>query len=112
MTDQHRKYRFQGVLQDQKKSALQKYQDIVIGQRSLVALIRHEVSILLLGSLPGMLGLGLRKLLYPAMFGSVGTNVIFGHHLTLRSPHRIFLGDNTLIDDHVFLSFRGEEHQT
>ena len=111
MNDRHRQYRFQETVQDQKTSALQKYQDIIIGQRSLTVLLRHELSMLLLGSLPGMAGLGLRKIFFPAMFGEVGKNVVFGHHITLRSRHKISIGNNSMIDDHVLLSFRGEEDQ-
>jgi acetyltransferase-like isoleucine patch superfamily enzyme len=108
----HQKYRFHEVMQDQRKSALQKYQDTVIGQRGLLPLLRYELLSLLLGPLPGMLGLGLRRLFYPALFGAAGRNPVFGHHLALRSPHRIFLGDNVMLDDYVFLSFRGEAEQS
>jgi acetyltransferase-like isoleucine patch superfamily enzyme len=105
-------YRFREVMQDQRKSALQKYQDTVIGQRGLLPLLRHELLILLLGPLPGLLGLGLRRILYPALFGAAGRNPVFGHHLSLRGTHRIFLGDNVMLDEHVFLSFRGEAAQS
>ena len=37
MTDRHRRYRFKEVIQDEKKSPLHKYQDLVIGTRSLGA---------------------------------------------------------------------------
>jgi acetyltransferase-like isoleucine patch superfamily enzyme len=108
----HQKYRFREVMQDQRKSALQKYQDTVIGQRGLLPLFRYELLNLLLGPLPGLLGLGLRRFLYPALFGKAGKNPVFGHHLALRAPHRIFLGDNVMLDDYVFLSFRGEAEQS
>jgi acetyltransferase-like isoleucine patch superfamily enzyme len=111
MTDQHRQYRFNEVIRDPKRSPLRKYQDTVLGQRSMSALIRHELLVLLFGALPGMLGLGLRRLFYPAMFGAAGKNTVFGHHITLRGSHRIFFGDNTMVDDYVLLSFRGEEEQ-
>ncbi|MGX9727400.1 MAG: acyltransferase [Candidatus Electronema sp. VV] len=108
----HQKYRFREAMRDQRKSALQKYRDTVVGQRGLLPLLRHELLTLLLGPLPGLLGLGLRRLLYPALFGAAGRNPVFGHHLALRAPHRIFLGDNVMLDDYVFLSFRGEEEQS
>jgi acetyltransferase-like isoleucine patch superfamily enzyme len=112
MTGPHGKYRFQEVMQDQRRSALQKYQDTVIGQRGLLPLLRYELLTLLLGPLPGLLGLSLRRFFYPALFGAAGRNPVFGHHLALRGPHRIFLGDNVMLDDHVFLSFRGEAEQS
>lgn len=112
MSDNHGKYRFNEVMRDQRKSALQKYQDAVVGQRGLRPLLRYELLNLLLGPLPGLLGLGLRRIFYPALFGAVGRNPVFGHHLALRGPHRIFLGDNVMLDEHVFLSFRGEAEQS
>jgi acetyltransferase-like isoleucine patch superfamily enzyme len=111
MTDQHRKYRFHEVIGDTKTSPLRKYQDLVIGRRSITALIRYELFMLLLAPLPGIIGLGLRRLLFPSLFGAVGKNVIFGHHLNLRAPHRIFIGANTVLDDYAFLSFRGTAEQ-
>ncbi len=112
MNGGHQQYRFSEVMQDQRKSALQKYQDTVVGQRGLRPLLRYELLNLLLGPLPGLLGLGLRRIFYPALFGAVGRNPVFGHHLALRGPHRIFLGDNVMLDEHVFLSFRGEAEQS
>lgn len=112
MTDPHSKYRFKDMMQDQRKSALQKYQEAVIGQRGLIPLLRHELLTLLLGPLPGMLGLGLRRFCYPALFGAAGRNTVFGHHLALRGTQRIFFGDQVMLDDYVFLSFRGEAEQS
>lgn len=112
MSGGHGKYRFREVMEDQRKSALQKYQDTVIGQRGLLPLLRYELLTLLLGPLPGMLGLGLRRIFYPALFGAAGRNPVFGHHLSLRGMHRIFLGDNVMLDDYTFLSFRGEAEQS
>lgn len=112
MSGAQQQYRFAEVIQDQRKSALQKYQDTVIGQRGLVPLLRYELFTLLLGPLPGLLGLGLRRFLYPALFGAAGKNPVFGHYLALRGPHRIFLGDNVMLDEHVFLSFRGQAEQS
>ncbi|NJL58026.1 hypothetical protein HC928_25100 [bacterium] len=52
----------QAALTDEKKSALQKYQEVALGTSSLFALIRYELLTLLIGSLPGALGLALRKM--------------------------------------------------
>jgi acetyltransferase-like isoleucine patch superfamily enzyme len=112
MNDQHQQYRFQEVIEDQRRSALHKYQEAVMGHRKIPALIRYEILNLLLGGLPGMLGLGLRRFFYPALFGAVGRSPVFGHHLNLRGGHRIFLGDNVMIDDYAFLSSRGEGEQS
>ncbi|WP_417908598.1 acyltransferase [Candidatus Electronema sp. PJ] len=112
MSDQPSQYRFHAVIDDQGRSALEKYQDTVIGQRNLAALLRYELFTLLFGPLPGLLGYGLRRLFYPALFGQVGKKPVFGHHLTLRGGHRIFIGDQVVLDDHVFLSFRGDENQS
>jgi acetyltransferase-like isoleucine patch superfamily enzyme len=112
MSDQHSQYGFHAVIDDQRRSSLEKYQDTVIGKRSRAALLRYELFTLLFGGLPGLLGYGLRRLFFPSLFGQVGKKPVFGRHLTVRGGYRIFIGDQVVIDDHVFLSFRGEEHQS
>lgn len=107
LTDIHKQTRFHTVMEDSKRSVLQKYQDIVIGDRKLSALIRFELITLLFGYLPGIVGLGLRYLFYPLLFQHTGINVHFGDHLTLRTTKRISLGNNVMISDYAMLSIRG-----
>jgi acetyltransferase-like isoleucine patch superfamily enzyme len=88
-------------------SPLRKYQDLVVGSRSLLRLALHEVVILTSSWVPGALGLLLRKLLYPLLLGSVGRGVVFGQGVVLRHPRKIRLGDGVTVDDLVVLDAKG-----
>jgi acetyltransferase-like isoleucine patch superfamily enzyme len=89
------------------KSPLRKYQDLVLGSRSLSRLILYELVVLLASWVPGALGLVLRRLLYPLLLGSVGRGVVFGQGVVLRHPHKIRIGDGAVIDDLVVLDAKG-----
>ena len=89
------------------KSALRKYQDLVVGSRSMARLVVHEVVVLVASGVPGALGLVLRRLLYPLVLGSVGRGVAFGHGVVLRHPHKIRIADRVVIDDLVVLDAKG-----
>jgi acetyltransferase-like isoleucine patch superfamily enzyme len=65
------------------KSALGKYQDLVVGSRSLVRLVLHEL----------------------------GRNVVFGQGTVLRHPAKIHLGDGVTIDDLVVLDAKGTSNR-
>lgn len=108
MKDPLKNTRFHAVIEDEKRSLLQKYQDLVIGDRRFSYLLRYEILNTLLSSIPGILGLGLRHLFYPSLFGSVGKKVYFGHHVSLRCPKRIHIGDHVVVSDYAVLSVRGE----
>jgi acetyltransferase-like isoleucine patch superfamily enzyme len=94
-------------LTDPKVSPLRKYQDLVVGERGLLALARFELLTFLLGSLPGVIGLGLRRLLYPSLLGRAGSNLVFGPGITLRHPRRVHLADNVIVDADVVLDAKG-----
>ena len=87
------------LLTDSGKSAVRRYQDLVIGSRSLGFLIRFELTQLLAGPLPGACGLTLRRALYPGLLGRVGRGTVFGRNVTLRWPREIHVGENVVIDD-------------
>ncbi len=98
----------QTALQDPRTSAFSKYQDLVVGSRSLGRLMLYEAVILLTSWVPGALGLVLRKVAYPWLLGSVGRNVTFGQGVVLRHPHKLHLGDDVVVDDLVVLDAKGE----
>jgi acetyltransferase-like isoleucine patch superfamily enzyme len=52
----------------------------------------------------------LRKWLYPVLLGACGRNVIFGHDVVLRHPHKIRIGDDVVIDDNCLLDAKGESN--
>jgi len=112
MDNRHNQFRFENIVQDEKSSMIQKYQDLFIGERRFSALIKYELITCLFSNLPGALGLFLRHRFYPVLFGKIGKKVVFGHHVTLRSPKRIKIGSNVVIDDFAVLSMRGSGEET
>jgi acetyltransferase-like isoleucine patch superfamily enzyme len=97
----------QDAMGQPRASALRKYQDLVVGSRSLGRLVLFEVVMLASAWVPGALGLLLRKLLYPLLLGSVGRGVVFGQGTVLRHPAKIRIGDGVTIDDLVVLDAKG-----
>ena len=94
-------------LNQQKTSLLQNYQNKVLGEGSLSALIKYELLTFLFGNMSGGLGYLLRKKLYPKLFKSVGGGVIFGKGIVLRHPGKIMLGERVAIDDYSMLDGSG-----
>ncbi len=92
-------------------SSRQKYQDLVVGSRDLGRLIHFEFVMLVASWVPGALGLLLRKIFYPTLLGWCGRGVVFGTGVTLRHPHKIHIGEGTVIDDNVLLDAKGVANQ-
>jgi acetyltransferase-like isoleucine patch superfamily enzyme len=92
------------------QSALQRYQDVVVGSRSLLFLIKYEIILGILGSFPGALGLLLRQYFYTFLFKKVGRGVVFGNRMTVRHPKKIVLGNATVISDMCTLEARGDSN--
>lgn len=99
----------QKALTDQSQSASKKYIDLFIGKRNPWQIIKYETIIFLFSWIPGALGFFLRRFFYPMIIGKVGKGVAFGHHITLRNPHKIQIEDNSFIDDFAVLDAKGEE---
>ncbi len=96
---------------DERKSAREKYAELVVGRPGAGALLKHELVTLWTQHVPGALGLALRKLSYPLLLGSCGHNVIFGQNVVLRHPHKIHIGDNVMIDDNCLLDAKGTSNR-
>ncbi|MCD4734465.1 MAG: acyltransferase, partial [Bacteroidales bacterium] len=88
-------------------SSIKRYKDFFVGVEGISALLKFECITVLFGTLPGALGLLLRKKLYPCLFKSVGRNVLWGRNIVLRHPTNIVVGDNVAIDDNCILDARG-----
>lgn len=101
----------QKKLIDEKKSTTSKYNDIFIGKNKLIYFFKYEIIILLFSWIPGAVGFFLRKIFYPFLFKRVCKGVVFGRNITLRHPHKIYIGDNSFIDDNVVLDAKGEENE-
>ena len=86
-------------------SALSRYQDVMVGQRSLSATLYYEWCSWL-SILPGAVGMVLRKIFWPRLFGSCGKGVLFGQNIILRHPKRIHLGNHVVISDGCILDAR------
>ena len=101
----------QDAMGQPRASALRKYQDLVVGSRSLGRLVLFEIVMIASAWVPGALGLLLRKLLYPLLLGSVGRGVVFGQGIVLRHPAKIRIGDGVTIDDLVVLDAKGASNR-
>ena len=92
-------------------SPRKKYQDFVVGNRSLLFFVSFEIITGFFGLIPGVIGLVLRKFFYPILFKNVGKNVVFGRNITIRHPKKIAIGSNVVIDDNCVLDAKGESNQ-
>ncbi|MDH4197163.1 MAG: acyltransferase [Candidatus Aminicenantes bacterium] len=100
----------QKELADERKSLGGKYTTIFVGRRGVGAFLKYEILGLLAG-VPGALGFALRRWFYRALFLEVGKGVVFGRYLTVRHPHKIRIGANTVIDDYAVLDAKGEANE-
>jgi len=89
-------------------SAWRRYQDVMVGSRSLWRTLYYELCVWL-APVPGGLGLILRKVFWPRLFGSCGRGVQFALGITLRQPHRMHLGARVIISEHCVLDGRNED---
>jgi galactoside O-acetyltransferase len=89
-------------------SAITRYQDVVIGDRSLLRLLYFEWC-MLLSPIPGAIGLFLRKIFWPRLFASCGKGVSFAANIILRHPNRIHFGDRIVISEGCILDARNED---
>jgi acetyltransferase-like isoleucine patch superfamily enzyme len=108
---ERRQVAIQDALAAPGRSALAKYQDLVVGRRGLGRLLLHEAVVTGTSWLPGALGLVLRRIAYRWLLGAVGRNVVFGHGVVLRHPHKVRIGDDVVVDDLVVLDAKGTSNR-
>lgn len=89
-------------------SVLKRYQDLIVGSRSLSRLIYFELC-MFFGNCPGALGLLLRKLFWPRLFGTCEKGVMFAAGVVLRHPGRIHLGKRVVVSEGCILDGRNPE---
>ncbi len=86
-------------------SVISRYQDVMVGSRSMLKTIYFEIC-MWISKVPGAIGLVLRKILWPRLFGQCGNGVFFGENIILRHPNRIYLGNKVVISDGCILDAR------
>jgi acetyltransferase-like isoleucine patch superfamily enzyme len=91
-----------------KESALEVYRKLVCAEGSLVFWAYYELCMLAFSNLPGILGFGVRSLLFPLLFRSAGRRPAVGRGVLLRNTRNISLGDKLLLDDYSVLDVHGE----
>lgn len=87
-----------------------RYQELVIGDQKITALLKYEFITSIFGPMPGAMGLFLRKHFYRYLFKDVGPNAVFGQSIIIRHGGKIAIGRNVLIDDYCVLDARGTEN--
>jgi acetyltransferase-like isoleucine patch superfamily enzyme len=102
--------RVQDDLSNAHTSARAKYSALIVGQPGWDALLKYELVVMFSQSIPGAIGLVLRKNLYPLLLGACGRNVLFGQNVVLRHPHKIRIGDNVVIDDNCLIDAKGQSN--
>lgn len=88
-----------------KGSALGRYREVVVGSSSLLTFLYYEWC-MLLAPVPGALGIALRKIFWPGLFGSCGKGALFGVNIVLRHPGRIHLGTSVVLSEGCILDAR------
>ncbi|GAB4332571.1 MAG: acyltransferase [Desulfobulbaceae bacterium] len=91
-------------------SALARYREVVVGSFSLVSLLYYEWC-MLLAPVPGALGLALRRIFWPRLFGTCGGGVLFGQNMVVRHPRRIHLGESVVLSEGCILDARHDEEE-
>lgn len=93
------------------KGKLAKYQDLFIGSRSWIRLFLYEFINMFISPIPGAIGYWLRQVFYPLILGNIGKGCSFGRNMTIRHPHKIHIGANTIIDDYCLLDAKGVDNK-
>ncbi|WP_457675762.1 acyltransferase [Thiolapillus sp.] len=100
MTKRH--YRLEDQYGEQ--SPLKRYIRLTVGEDAgLFSLVWHELVLGICLYIPGILGIGLRSLIYPPLFPGFRRNSYIGRSVTLRCPRQIKLGAGVIVDDSVQL---------
>ncbi|HAB52237.1 MAG TPA: acetyltransferase [Ignavibacteriales bacterium] len=100
---------FHEFIDDKRNSALKKYQDIIIGNRNLLYLVKFEILTFFFMNMPGIPGLFLRQKFYKSLFRNCGAKVTFGIGISLKQPGKVSISKNSIIDDMVSMSVRGSD---
>lgn len=98
----------QASLTDVRRSGMALYRDLSVGSAGWGVFLLNECVQGAFSGLPGVLGYGVRALLYPRLFKSCGKRPAIGKGGIIRVPGQIRLGTGVLLDDYVTLDVRGD----
>lgn len=101
------KTELQKKLTDKNRSQVKTYMDIMLGQNSILSLIKYEIIMSIFGPMPGAIGLFTRRYLFRNLLNSSAENITFGRNTTIRHPKKVLIGNNSVIDDYVVLDAKG-----
>ena len=90
-------------------SPVQKYMLRSVGSRSYADLIRYEIAVSLFSRFPGASGIFLRQKFYKLLLGEYGRGAVFLQDVTLRCPKRLYVGEETIIDERVYFDIKSEK---
>lgn len=90
-----------------RRNPIEAYQDLVVGSRSWLTLLRYELGAAWASHVPGALGVGIRKILVPGLLAEAGRGTIWGHGVVLRHPGRMRIGAGVVVDDDCYFDAKG-----
>jgi acetyltransferase-like isoleucine patch superfamily enzyme len=96
-------------LQGPGEGAAARYREIFVGDNSFWFLLKYELIQMLVTPAGGAIGYLLRKIFYPKLLAKCGQKSLFGKNTVFRSPGRIELGNEVVIDDAVVLDAKGDD---
>ena len=91
---------------EQKGSPFAKYRTFAVGNGGYAQLLFYEFANLLCIPLKGRVGVFIRRLALPFIIDKVGKKSSIGANCTFRNGKRIFIGDQTVIEDEVTLDVK------
>lgn len=86
-------------------SILSRYQNVIVGNRFFPYTLYYEFCIWM-AHIPGAIGLALRQIFWPKLFGNCGKGVTFGEGIILRHPKRVHLGDHVVVSERCTIDAR------
>lgn len=104
---EYQSLRFHEVVEDSRSSLLDKYRQLVVGEKGYGYLLRYELLQLFMSNIPGSLGIFLRQYLYRFLFQALAKKVVIGRNVCLRQPAKIRIGAGSVVDDYARLTVAG-----
>jgi acetyltransferase-like isoleucine patch superfamily enzyme len=84
------------------ETSYQKYKRVMAGKdATLFSLLLIELLLTTISWIPGLLGIFLRKILYPSIFLELPFTATLNRNVTLRSPGKICIGAHSFVDEYV-----------